>query len=100
MHVNGNISIIFCLLLTEIIFSWTLAGIGCLFSAASYTELSGHVPVEGGAYAYAYHTIGELPAVVVAWLLTLEYGLSGAGNCSCLPSSYLWTILEAFLYSF
>ncbi len=81
MCANDNIFIIFCcLLLTERIFSWTLAGIGCLFSAASYTELSGHVPAEGGAYAYAYHTIGELPAVVIAWLLTLEYGLSGAGN--------------------
>eukprot|EP01084_Bolivina_argentea_P271162 461286_1 len=63
---------------TAAVLSWMLAGIGCMFSAASYTELSGHVPVEGGAYAYSYHTLGELPAVIVAWLLTLEYGLSGS----------------------
>ncbi len=63
---------------TASVFSWLLAGIGCMFSAASYTELSFHVPVEGGAYAYAYHTLGELPAVIMAWLLTLEYGLAGS----------------------
>ncbi len=79
-----------CLVLTKRIFSWTLAGIGCLFSAVSYTELSGHVPVEGGAYAYAYHTMGELPAVVSAWLLTLEYGLSGSGDCIIMPCCELW----------
>ncbi len=29
-------------------------------------------------YAYSYHALGEVFAVVAAWCLTLEYGVSGA----------------------
>ncbi|CAH0478569.1 unnamed protein product [Peronospora belbahrii] len=42
-------------------------------------ELSTCVPSSGSTYAYAYYTIGKLPAVIAAWLLTLEYAVSGAG---------------------
>jgi hypothetical protein len=59
--------------------SWCLAGIVCSLSALSYMELSARVPTRGSCYAFSYHSLGELPAVVGAVCLTLEYGLSGAG---------------------
>lgn len=52
--------------------SWLLAGVGCVFSGLSYAELSSIIPSDGGAYAYAYVALGELPAVLTAWCLTLE----------------------------
>ncbi|CBN77482.1 cationic amino acid transporter-like protein [Ectocarpus siliculosus] len=58
--------------------SWVLAGIGCVFSGLSYAELSSIIPSEGGTYAYAFVALGELPAIVTAWCLTLEFGISGA----------------------
>mmetsp|Transcript_1805 Transcript_1805/g.2305 ORF Transcript_1805/g.2305 Transcript_1805/m.2305 type:complete len:504 (-) Transcript_1805:118-1629(-) len=42
-------------------------------------ELSARVPTRGSCYAFTYHSLGELPAVIGAVCLTLEYGLSGAG---------------------
>lgn len=61
------------------VLSWTIAGIVCCMNALAYMELSTRVPSSGSTYAYSYHAIGELPAVIAAWLLTLEYGVSGAG---------------------
>lgn len=43
-----------------------------MFSGLSYAELSSIIPSDGGAYAYAYVALGELPAVLTAWCLTLE----------------------------
>lgn len=54
------------------VLSWVLAGIGCVFSGLSYAELSSTIPSEGGAYAYAFVALGELPATITAWCLTLE----------------------------
>ncbi|GMF24692.1 unnamed protein product [Phytophthora fragariaefolia] len=59
--------------------SWLIGGVICCLNALAYMELSTRVPSSGSTYAFAYHTIGELPAVVAAWLLTLEYAVSGAG---------------------
>eukprot|EP00903_Cladosiphon_okamuranus_P017906 g16477.t1 len=60
------------------VFSWIVAGFGCLLSAMSFAELSWRVPSAGGAYAYAFVALGELPAAIVGWCMTLEYGISGA----------------------
>lgn len=54
------------------IISWLLAGVGCVFSGLSYAELSSIIPSEGGTYAYAFVALGELPAAITAWCLTLE----------------------------
>ncbi|KAF0699877.1 Aste57867_9587 [Aphanomyces stellatus] len=62
------------------VFSWILAGLGCILSGASFMELSGLVPSAGSTYAYAYHSLGEMPAMVAGCLLTLEYGVSSAGG--------------------
>jgi amino acid transporter len=61
-----------------VVISWLIAGFGCTFSAMSYAELSCRIPTAGSSYAYVYVALGELPAVIAAWCLSLEYGISGA----------------------
>jgi len=62
----------------SVIISWVIAGIACLFSAMSYAELSGRMPSTGSSYTFVYHTLGEWPAYLTAWCLTLECGISAA----------------------
>ena len=61
-----------------IVISFLLAGLTCMFSALSYSELASAIPVSGSAYTYAYATLGELIAFIIGWDLILEYGLSVA----------------------
>ncbi|MGW2189139.1 amino acid permease [Streptomyces sp. NPDC001719] len=61
-----------------VIISFVIAGITALFSALSYAELAGTIPVSGSSYSYAYATLGELVAWVCGWCLILEYGVSVA----------------------
>ncbi|MEV6381357.1 amino acid permease [Streptomyces sp. NPDC051773] len=56
--------------------SFVIAGLTALFSALSYAELAGTIPVSGSSYSYAYATMGELVAWVCGWCLVLEYGVS------------------------
>ena len=58
--------------------SFVLAGVTCIFSALSYSEMASAIPVSGSAYTYAYATLGELLAWIIGWDLVLEYGLSVA----------------------
>lgn len=58
--------------------SFVIAGLTALFSALSYAELAGSIPVAGSSYSYAYATMGELIAWVCGWCLVLEYGVSVA----------------------
>lgn len=59
-----------------VIVSFVLAALAALFSALSYAELAGAVPVSGSAYSYTYATLGELVAWICGWCLLLEYGVS------------------------
>ncbi|MBP2476801.1 APA family basic amino acid/polyamine antiporter [Crossiella equi] len=61
-----------------VIVSFVLAALAALFSALSYAELAGAVPVSGSAYSYTYATLGEIVAWVCGWCLLLEYGVSVA----------------------
>lgn len=61
-----------------VIVSFVLAGITALFSALSYAELAGAIPVAGSSYSYAYATLGEFVAWICGWCLVLEYGVSVA----------------------
>ncbi len=61
-----------------IIVSFILAGITCAFSALSYAEMAGSIPISGSSYSYTYATMGELVAWVCGWCLMLEYGVSVA----------------------
>jgi amino acid transporter len=60
------------------VISWLIAGICCMLSALSYAELSSRMTSAGSSYAYVYYSLGELPAVIAAWCLSLEYGISGS----------------------
>src|SRR3954452_8589094 len=61
-----------------VVVSFVLAGVTALFSALSYAELAGMIPLSGSSYSYTYATLGELVAWVCGWCLMLEYGVSVA----------------------
>ncbi|MDX6740548.1 amino acid permease [Actinocorallia sp. A-T 12471] len=59
-----------------VVLAFLLSAITALFSALSYAELAGTIPVSGSSYSYTYATMGELVAWVCGWCLVLEYGVS------------------------
>jgi basic amino acid/polyamine antiporter, APA family len=61
-----------------VIFSFIFAGVVAGLTAICYAELASAVPVSGSSYSYAYATLGEGIAMVVAACLLLEYGVSAA----------------------
>lgn len=61
-----------------VVAAFVMAAITALFSALSYAELAGTIPVSGSSYSYAYATLGELVAWVCGWCLMLEYAVSVA----------------------
>jgi APA family basic amino acid/polyamine antiporter len=58
--------------------SWLIAGLCCAVTALCYCELAAVLRSPGSAYAFAYYGLGEVFALVAAYLVTLEYGISGA----------------------
>src|ERR1700730_7595007 len=78
-----------------IVFSFVIAGIGCMFAGLCYSEFAAMVPVAGSAYAYSYATLGEFVAWFVGWNLILEYMVT----CSTVAvgwSRYFVAFLELF----
>ena len=61
-----------------VIFSFIIAGTVAGLTAICYAELASAVPVSGSSYSYAYATLGEGVAMIVAACLLLEYGVSAA----------------------
>ncbi|NEB78106.1 amino acid permease [Streptomyces sp. SID14478] len=59
-----------------VIVSFVLAAVTCIFTAFSFAELGGAIPVSGSSYSFAYATLGERVAFLVGWCLLLEYGIS------------------------
>ncbi|MFH8753066.1 amino acid permease [Streptomyces rimosus] len=59
-----------------VVVSFVLAAVTCVFTAFSFAELGGAIPVSGSSYSYAYATLGERAAFLVGWCLLLEYGVS------------------------
>ncbi|MGH1561978.1 APC family permease [Mumia sp. DW29H23] len=58
--------------------SFLIAGAVSLLAALCYAELAAAVPTAGSSYTYAYTTIGEIFAWVIAWDLVLEFALGAA----------------------
>jgi APA family basic amino acid/polyamine antiporter len=58
--------------------SFLISGVCATLSGMCYAELSTYITTSGSAYAYVYSSLGELPAVIAAACLTLEYLISGA----------------------
>ena len=78
-----------------IVLSFLLAALAVSFAALAYAELAAMLPIPGGAYAYSYATLGELPAWLVGWTLLLEYQVAGA-MVSIGWSAYLVHLLQSF----
>jgi len=82
-----------------IVFSFIIAGIGCMFAGLCYSEFAAMVPVAGSAYAYSYATLGEFVAWFVGWNLILEYMVT----CSTVAvgwSRYFIKLLDHFGINF
>ena len=56
-----------------IVLSYVIGGFVCALAALCYAELSAMIPVSGSAYTYAYATLGEFVAWLIAWDLIVEY---------------------------
>ncbi|MFC6714103.1 APC family permease [Branchiibius cervicis] len=61
-----------------IVISFLIAGAVSLLAALCYAELAAAVPTAGSSYTYAYTTIGEIFAWIIAWDLILEFALGAA----------------------
>ncbi|GGY69617.1 amino acid permease [Streptomyces olivaceoviridis] len=59
-----------------VVISFVLAALTCVFTAFSFAELGGAIPVSGSSYSFAYAGLGESTAFLVGWCLLLEYGIS------------------------
>src|SRR5438045_7998312 len=58
--------------------SYVVAGVTCIFAALCYAEFSSMAPVAGGAYTYAYTTLGGLVAWIIGWDLVLACAVRAA----------------------
>lgn len=77
----------------SIIVSFIIAAVVAGLTAVCYAELASSVPVSGSSYSYAYATLGEAVAMVIASCLLLEYGVSSAA-VSVGWSQYLNELLD------
>ena len=49
-----------------IMVSFVISGFACVFAGLCYAEFASMIPAAGGAYNYAYATLGEIFAMVMA----------------------------------
>ena len=63
---------------TSSVLSWAISGLAACVSGCCYAEMASRVPAAGSAYAYSFVSMGELPAVLAATCLTLEYVMASA----------------------
>lgn len=76
-----------------IVYSFILAGVGCLFAGLCYAEFAAMIPISGSAYTYGYATLGEFMAWIIGWDLILEY-LFGAATVAVGWSGYFGAFLK------
>ena len=76
-----------------VIGAFLVAGLAAGLSAICYAELAGAIPVSGSTYSYAYHSLGELVAMVIAACVLLEYGVA-AGAVAVGWSGYFNELLD------
>jgi basic amino acid/polyamine antiporter, APA family len=62
----------------SVILSFLIAAITAGLTALCYAELSFRIPASGSSYSFAYATLGEFAAFIMAACLLLEYGLAGS----------------------
>ena len=76
-----------------VVWSFVLAGLGCLFAGLCYAEFASMIPIAGSAYTYSYATLGEFVAWIIGWDLILEY-LFGAATVAVGWSGYFVAFLH------
>jgi APA family basic amino acid/polyamine antiporter len=80
----------------SVVVSFLTAGLAAGLAVLCYAELASAVPVSGSTYSYAYATLGEVMAMVVAACLLLEYGVATAAPAVGW-SQYVNKLLENFI---
>lgn len=76
-----------------VVYSFVIAGIGCLFAGLCYAEFAAMIPIAGSAYTYGYATLGEFVAWIIGWDLILEY-LFGAATVAVGWSGYFTAFMN------
>lgn len=64
----------------SVILAFLLAAVTAGLTALCYAELSARIPASGSSYSFAYATVGEFAAYIVAACLLLEYGLAASAT--------------------
>ncbi len=80
-----------------VVFSYIIAGLGCVFAGLCYTEFASMIPLSGSAYTYSYATMGELIAWIIGWDLILEYAFA-VGMIAIAWSQYLNELTETLFH--
>lgn len=78
-----------------IVISFALSGLACACVALCYAELASMIPVSGSSYSYAYSSLGELPAWIIACCAMMTYIL-GAASVASGWSGYLQSFLADY----
>ena len=63
-----------------VILSFLIAALTAGLTALCYAELSFKIPASGSAYSFAYASVGEFAAFIVAACVLLEYGLAASAT--------------------
>lgn len=64
----------------SVVLSFLIAAITAGLTALCYAELSFRIPASGSSYSFAYATVGEFAAFIMAACLLLEYGLAASAT--------------------
>lgn len=87
----------------SVILSFLIAAIAAGLTALCYAELAFRIPASGSSYSFAYASVGEFAAFIMAACLLLEYGLAGSATAigwsdylnNFLTNAFHWQIPEA-----
>jgi APA family basic amino acid/polyamine antiporter len=63
-----------------VVLSFLLAALTAGLTALCYAELANRVPAAGSSYSFAYASVGEFAAFMMAGCLLLEYGLAASAT--------------------
>ena len=64
----------------SVILSFLIAAVTAGLTALCYAELAFRIPASGSSYSFAYATVGEFAAFIMAACLLLEYGLAASAT--------------------
>jgi APA family basic amino acid/polyamine antiporter len=80
-----------------VIVSFLIAATTAGLTALCYAELAARIPASGSSYSFAYATLGEFAAFIMAACLLLEYGIAASATAIGW-SAYLNNFLENALH--